>query len=75
MPTSWEWDVVRENPTSLGAGAGRTGTVEGAMHHSHTRPPPHLQTCPQPSEIWDHRLTDFLPRPDGTAHIVDVHVL
>lgn len=24
----------------------------------------------QPSEMWDHPLTDFLPRPDGTAHVV-----
>ncbi len=28
------------------------------------------ELVPQPSEIWDHRLTGFVPRADGTAHIV-----
>ena len=28
------------------------------------------ELVPQPSDIWDHRLTDFHTREDGTASIV-----
>ncbi|WP_237700666.1 hypothetical protein [Janibacter sp. HTCC2649] len=28
------------------------------------------ELIPQPDDIWEHRLTDFVPRDDGTAYIV-----
>jgi hypothetical protein len=28
------------------------------------------ELVPQPREIWEHRLTEFSPRPDGTAFVV-----